>query len=190
MLTRIQHAAIVSENFVREAQFFEAVFGMKRSKPGSAEEAESDPHELRGEHQRRLCRCDDDRPQARLYPRAASLRRRCRRCRRSDHADQEKLSRSRRAQAAVEPALRHLRRARSGRQLFRSDPRRDVVTGAMFMWYRNRPYRRATEPRRVHHHQAAGDERVGDRGFLPRSVRLEKRKRLSKIPTSISPTAG
>jgi catechol 2,3-dioxygenase-like lactoylglutathione lyase family enzyme len=38
MLTRIQHAAIVSENFVRESKFYEAVFGMKRSKPGSAEE--------------------------------------------------------------------------------------------------------------------------------------------------------
>ncbi len=38
MLTRIQHAAIISENFVREAKFYEAVFGMKRSKPGSAEE--------------------------------------------------------------------------------------------------------------------------------------------------------
>jgi catechol 2,3-dioxygenase-like lactoylglutathione lyase family enzyme len=38
MLTRIQHAAIVSENFVREARFYEAVFGMKRSKPGSEEE--------------------------------------------------------------------------------------------------------------------------------------------------------
>jgi catechol 2,3-dioxygenase-like lactoylglutathione lyase family enzyme len=38
MLTRIQHAAIVSENFVREARFYEAVLGMKRSKPGSAEE--------------------------------------------------------------------------------------------------------------------------------------------------------
>jgi predicted enzyme related to lactoylglutathione lyase len=38
MLTRIQHAAIVSENFVHEAKFYEAVFGMKRSKPGSAEE--------------------------------------------------------------------------------------------------------------------------------------------------------
>jgi predicted enzyme related to lactoylglutathione lyase len=38
MLTRIQHFAIVSENFVREAKFYEAVFGMKRSKPGSAEE--------------------------------------------------------------------------------------------------------------------------------------------------------
>jgi predicted enzyme related to lactoylglutathione lyase len=38
MLTRIQHAAIVSENFVREANFYEAVFGMRRSKPGSAEE--------------------------------------------------------------------------------------------------------------------------------------------------------
>lgn len=38
MLTRIQHAAIVSENFAREAKFYEAVFGMKRSKPGSAEE--------------------------------------------------------------------------------------------------------------------------------------------------------
>jgi predicted enzyme related to lactoylglutathione lyase len=38
MLTRIQHAAIVSENFVREAKFYETVFGMKRSKPGSAEE--------------------------------------------------------------------------------------------------------------------------------------------------------
>ncbi len=38
MVTRIQHAAIVSENFVREAKFYEAVFGMMRSKPGSAEE--------------------------------------------------------------------------------------------------------------------------------------------------------
>jgi catechol 2,3-dioxygenase-like lactoylglutathione lyase family enzyme len=38
MLTRIQHVAIVSENFVREAKFYESVFGMKRSKPGSAEE--------------------------------------------------------------------------------------------------------------------------------------------------------
>ena len=38
MLTRIQHAAIVSENFVREAKFYESIFGMKRSKPGSAEE--------------------------------------------------------------------------------------------------------------------------------------------------------
>src|SRR3990170_4025036 len=38
MLTRIQHFAIVSENFVREAKFYEAVLGMKRSKPGSAEE--------------------------------------------------------------------------------------------------------------------------------------------------------
>ncbi len=38
MLTKIQHAAIVSENFVREAKFFESVFDMKRSKPGSEEE--------------------------------------------------------------------------------------------------------------------------------------------------------
>ncbi|MDH3445670.1 MAG: VOC family protein [Deltaproteobacteria bacterium] len=35
MLTRIQHFAIVSENFVREARFYESVFAMKRSKPGS-----------------------------------------------------------------------------------------------------------------------------------------------------------
>jgi catechol 2,3-dioxygenase-like lactoylglutathione lyase family enzyme len=38
MPTKIQHAAIVSENFVREAKFYEAILGMKRSKPGSAEE--------------------------------------------------------------------------------------------------------------------------------------------------------
>jgi len=38
MPTKIQHAAIVSENFVREAKFYEALFGMKRSKPGSEEE--------------------------------------------------------------------------------------------------------------------------------------------------------
>src|SRR5687768_4686779 len=38
MLSRIQHVAIVSENFVREAKFYEAVLGMRRSKPGSAEE--------------------------------------------------------------------------------------------------------------------------------------------------------
>jgi catechol 2,3-dioxygenase-like lactoylglutathione lyase family enzyme len=41
MLSRIQHAAIVSENFVREAKFYEAVLGMKRSRPGSAEEEEA-----------------------------------------------------------------------------------------------------------------------------------------------------
>jgi len=38
MLAKIQHAAIVSENFVREAKFYESVFGMKRAKPGSVEE--------------------------------------------------------------------------------------------------------------------------------------------------------
>jgi predicted enzyme related to lactoylglutathione lyase len=38
MITRIQHFAIVSENFVREAKFFESALGMKRSKPGSEEE--------------------------------------------------------------------------------------------------------------------------------------------------------
>jgi predicted enzyme related to lactoylglutathione lyase len=38
MLTRIQHFAIVSENFAREAKFYESVFGMKRSKPGSEKE--------------------------------------------------------------------------------------------------------------------------------------------------------
>src|ERR1051326_8916444 len=38
MRSRIQHLAIVSENFPREAKFYEAVFGMKRAKPGSPEE--------------------------------------------------------------------------------------------------------------------------------------------------------
>lgn len=38
MPTRIQHVAIVSQNFVREANFYETILGMKRSKPGSAEE--------------------------------------------------------------------------------------------------------------------------------------------------------
>ena len=38
MLSKIQHVAIVSENFVREAKFYEAVLGMRRSKPRSAEE--------------------------------------------------------------------------------------------------------------------------------------------------------
>jgi len=38
MVTRIQHVAIVSENFVRETKFYESVLGMKRSRPGSAEE--------------------------------------------------------------------------------------------------------------------------------------------------------
>src|SRR6476660_8471935 len=38
MLTRIQHFAIVSEHLVREAKFYESVFDMKRSKPGSEEE--------------------------------------------------------------------------------------------------------------------------------------------------------
>src|SRR5437667_11812724 len=49
MLTRIQHVAIVSENFVRETRFYEVVLGMKRSKPGSAEEekAISTKHGLR-----------------------------------------------------------------------------------------------------------------------------------------------
>ena len=38
MVTHIQHVAIVSENFVRETKFYESVLGMKRSRPGSAEE--------------------------------------------------------------------------------------------------------------------------------------------------------
>ncbi len=38
MRTKIQHVAIVSENLVRESRFYEVVLGMKRSKPGSAEE--------------------------------------------------------------------------------------------------------------------------------------------------------
>lgn len=38
MRTKIQHVAIVSENFARETRFYEAVFGMRRSRPGSAEE--------------------------------------------------------------------------------------------------------------------------------------------------------
>jgi catechol 2,3-dioxygenase-like lactoylglutathione lyase family enzyme len=38
MKSKIQHVAIVSENFVRETKFYESVLGMKRSKPGSAEE--------------------------------------------------------------------------------------------------------------------------------------------------------
>ena len=38
MVTRIQHVAIVSENFARETKFYESVLGMKRSRPGSAEE--------------------------------------------------------------------------------------------------------------------------------------------------------
>src|SRR5262245_35034751 len=38
MLTRIQHFAIVSENFVREAKFYESVIWIERANPGSAEE--------------------------------------------------------------------------------------------------------------------------------------------------------
>jgi catechol 2,3-dioxygenase-like lactoylglutathione lyase family enzyme len=38
MLAKIQHVAIVSENFVRETRFYESAFGMRRAKPGSAEE--------------------------------------------------------------------------------------------------------------------------------------------------------
>ncbi len=41
MLARIQHVAIVSENFVRETKFYESLFGMKRSKPGSDQEAKA-----------------------------------------------------------------------------------------------------------------------------------------------------
>jgi predicted enzyme related to lactoylglutathione lyase len=38
MRSRIQHLAIVSENFLRETKFYEAVFGMKRGTPGAAAE--------------------------------------------------------------------------------------------------------------------------------------------------------
>lgn len=41
MFTKIQHAAIVSEDFVRETRFYEALFDMKRSQPGSVEEAKA-----------------------------------------------------------------------------------------------------------------------------------------------------
>jgi predicted enzyme related to lactoylglutathione lyase len=33
MLAKIQHVAIVSENFVRETKFYESVFGMKGRNP-------------------------------------------------------------------------------------------------------------------------------------------------------------
>ena len=89
MLTRIQHFAIVSENFVREAKFYESAFGMKRSKPGSEEEAEGDTHQLRGQYQRRLRRCYHDRQETRVYPGFASFWRRCGRRRRGDRAHQK-----------------------------------------------------------------------------------------------------
>jgi predicted enzyme related to lactoylglutathione lyase len=38
MRSKIQHLAVVSENFLRETKFYEAVFGMKRGTPGTAEE--------------------------------------------------------------------------------------------------------------------------------------------------------
>jgi lactoylglutathione lyase len=38
MRSKIQHLAIVSEDFLRETKFYEAVFGMKRSASGVAEE--------------------------------------------------------------------------------------------------------------------------------------------------------
>lgn len=41
MPAKIQHVAIISENFVRETKFYESVFGMKRSKGGSEEEAKA-----------------------------------------------------------------------------------------------------------------------------------------------------
>jgi predicted enzyme related to lactoylglutathione lyase len=41
MLAKIQHVAIVSENFVRETKFYESLFGMKRSKSGAEQEAKA-----------------------------------------------------------------------------------------------------------------------------------------------------
>ena len=39
MLAKIQHVAIMTENFVRETKFYECAFGMKRSKSAAEEEA-------------------------------------------------------------------------------------------------------------------------------------------------------
>ena len=39
MLAKIQHVAIMTENFVRETKFYESAFGMKRSKAAAEEEA-------------------------------------------------------------------------------------------------------------------------------------------------------
>jgi len=41
MLAKIQHVAIMSENFLRETKFYEAAFGMKRSKSVAEEEAKA-----------------------------------------------------------------------------------------------------------------------------------------------------
>lgn len=41
MLAKIQHVAIVSEDFVRETKFYESLFGMKRSKSGADQEAKA-----------------------------------------------------------------------------------------------------------------------------------------------------
>lgn len=41
MLAKIQHVAIMTENFVRETKFYESAFGMKRSKSAAEEEAKA-----------------------------------------------------------------------------------------------------------------------------------------------------
>ena len=61
MLTRIQHAAIVSENFVREAKFYEVGVRDETIQAGLRRRRKSDQDELRNEYQRRLCRRDGDR---------------------------------------------------------------------------------------------------------------------------------
>ena len=109
MLTKIQHAAIVSENFVREAKFFEAAFGMKRSKPGSEEEQKAIRTNYAVSFSDGYVGVTVIGRKPGYVPGAASLRCRRRRCRRSDPADQKQISRSRGAEASLQSALCDLR---------------------------------------------------------------------------------
>ncbi len=169
MLTRIQHAAIVSENFVREAKFYEAAFGMKRSKPGSEEEQKAirtnyavsisdgyvgvtvigrKPGYVPGLHHFGVDVDDVDEAIARIkkdIPKSPCS---------SGHRT-----------GPSPPSAPMIPKA-----IISISPRKACPTGAMFI-----RRKQATRTTAAHSsHQIAGHERAGDRGVLPRSVRLER----------------
>ena len=183
MLTQIQHAAIVSENFVREAKFYEAAFGMKRSKPGSDEEEKAirtnyavsisdgyvgvtvigrKPGYIPGLHHFGVDVDNVDEAMARIkknYPEVAVLKR--------------PSNRPFATYGAHDPEGNYFDLTQEG-----MSNRRDVYVE-----------QRSEQPRRIHHLKLRVMNAPAIAAFYRDIVGLDrKRKRRWKIPTSISPT--
>ena len=109
MFSKINHVAIVSENYAQLAQFYQACFGMKTSR--------QDPAGPGGDGARRLCRASTSiRAAPAARPASIISASRSRTPRPSIDRMRKKYPTREVAQAAVDPAVRRHHHPRSGRQ--------------------------------------------------------------------------